>query len=399
MSDLEQYDGRKKYLALGAGAALLAAVGGYFMGQAGDGAAPASTETAEANSGGETEEEDHGQEGFIELAAPAMATAGIVTETVRPGSLSSEILAQATVTAPPQGRASLTARADGAVTRINKRLGDPVGAGETIALIESRDAAAIAAERSAAAARATAANATLNRERRLFAAKITARQDLEAAEAASAQANAEVRRTQAAMTAAGVTADGRHLAVRSLISGRITKADAELGAYVSAGTELFEVANPRSIQIEASVTAADAARIRPGDAAVIELPAGGTLAATVRSSTPSLNLESRAATIVLAPSGTPAGLVQGQGLRVRITPNGSVTSGRITVPEEAVQSVEGRDVVFVRVAKGFQATPVTVGARGDGRVEITGGIPSGAVIATKGAFSLKSQLGASEAEH
>lgn len=398
MIDLDQYDGRKKHFAIGAGAALLAAVGGYFIGQAGDSAAPAAETAAEAKTG-EAAEEDHGKEGFIELAAPAMATAGIVTETVKTGSLSSEILAQATVAAPPEGRASLTARADGAVTRISKRLGDPVGAGETIALIESRDAAAIAAERAAAVARATAANAALNRERRLFAAKITARQDLEAAEAASAQANAEVRRTQAAMTAAGVTGDGRHLAVRSLISGRITKVDAELGAYVSAGAELFEVANPRSIQIEASVTAADAARIRPGDSAVIELPGGGTLAATVRSSTPALNLESRAATVVLAPSGSPAGLVQGQGLRVRITPNGSVTNNRITVPEEAVQSVEGRDVVFVKVANGFQATPVTVGARGDGRVELTGGIRAGMVIATKGAFSLKSQLGASEAEH
>jgi cobalt-zinc-cadmium efflux system membrane fusion protein len=38
----------------------------------------------------------------------------------------------------------------------------------------------------------------------------------------------------------------------------------------------------------------------------------------------------------------------------------------IGLPEEAVQSVEGRDVVFVKTAKGFQATNVTVGQRSGG---------------------------------
>src|SRR5690606_10373256 len=116
----------------------------------------------------------------------------------------SEILAQAAATAPPTGRSSLTARADGAVTSIYKRLGDGVGAGETVALLESREAAAITAERASAAARAQAATSALNRERRLFEEKITARQDLEAAQAETAQAQAELRRTEAAVRAAGV---------------------------------------------------------------------------------------------------------------------------------------------------------------------------------------------------
>ena len=390
---------RRKLIAVGAGVALLAGIGGVVIGRGTDSnQTTAATAPAEA-AGEEGKEEEHGPEGFVQVAPAALAAAGVQTEVASAGTFGSEILAQATVAAPPEGRSSLTARADGAVTRIFKRLGDPVGAGETVALLESRDAAAIVAERASAAARATAAGAALNRERRLFNAKITARQDLEAAQAEAAQAQAELRRTQAAVTAAGVTSDGRHLAVRSLIPGRITKAEAELGAYVSAGTELFEVANPNRIQVEAAVPAADAQRIRPGDRAIIELPSGGTVDAVVRSSTPSLNPESRAATVVLSPSGSPAELTQGQGVRVRITPRGSVTGGRIVLPEGAVQSLEGRDVVFVRTNNGFQATPVTVGSRSAGRVEILSGLRPGAVVVTTGAFQLKSHLGASEAEH
>ncbi|OYW46381.1 MAG: efflux transporter periplasmic adaptor subunit [Sphingomonadales bacterium 32-68-7] len=394
--DLDRTDDRRKLFAVAGGIALLAGVGGLLIGRTM--AEPTAAEPA-AEAGEHGEEEENGPEGFVAVAAENVASIGIKTEKVAAGALGSEILAQATATAPPQGRSSATARADGALTSISKRLGDAVGAGETIALLESREASAIMAERASAAARAQAATSALNRERRLFEENITARQDLEAAQAEAAQAQAELRRTEAAVRAAGVTSDGRHIAVRSLISGRITKMDAELGAFVSAGTELFEIANPRSVQIEAAVPWADAQRVRPGDPAVIELGGGETLQASVRSTTPSLDPESRAATVVLSPAGVPAGLTQGQAFRVRITPRGSATDSRIVLPEGAVQSVEGRDVVFVQVRGGFQATPVTAGGRSGGRIEILEGLKPGAVVATEGAFVLKSQLGASEAEH
>ena len=386
---------RRTLLGGAAALAIVAAVGGVLIGRSTvpDGSATVEVQQAEA------EEEGHEREGFVAMTPARLEASGIRTERIQAGSLGSEIIAQATVTAPPEGQALVTARADGAVVRINKRLGDAVGPGEVIALLESRDAAAFVAERNAAAARAQAARAAAARERRLFNQRITARQDLEAADAARAQAEAELQRAEAAVRAAGVTGNGRYLAVRSPIGGRITEVDTQLGAYVSAGAELFNVADPRSIQIEAAVPAGEAQRIRPGDPAEIELPGGGSEAATVRSATPALNPESRTATVVLQTSGVPAGLVQGQAVRVRIVPRGSVSTGAIVLPEEAVQQVEGRDIVFVQVNGGFQATPVTVGRRAAGRAEITEGLRPGMTVVTAGAFALKSELGASEAEH
>ena len=180
--------------------------------------------------------------------------------------------------------------------------------------------------------------------------------------------------------------------------GRVARLDTQLGAYVSAGTELFHVADPRRIQIDASVPAPEAQRIQPGDPAKVELPNGGIVEATVRSITPSLDPQSRSATVVLQLGGSPGGLTQGQAVRVRITPRGSQESG-IILPEEAVQQIEGRDMVFVQTKGGFQATPVSVGSRSGGRVEILEGLSAGQTIVTQGAFALKSQLGASEAEH
>lgn len=384
--------GRNRTVAAVGAAALLAGVGGMLIGRS-IGDPPAAIDQSEEGA----VKQEHGREGFVPMTAEKMAASGIAVERIEAGSLASEILAQATITAPPDGQALLTARADGAVVRINKRLGDPVSAGETIALLESREAAAFVAERNAAAARAQAARAAATREQRLFSAKITARQDLEAAIAAQRMAEADLQRSEAAVRAAGVVGE-RYLAIRSPIGGRITEIDTQLGAYVSAGAELLNVSNPRSIQAEAAVPAADAQRIQPGDRALVELSNGGLVEARVRSITPALDPQSRAATVVLQMVGAPGGLAQGQAVRARITPRGSNAS-RIVLPEEAVQQVEGRDVVFVQVRGGFQATQVSTGSRSGGRVEILNGLSPGQTVVTRGAFVLKSQLGASEAGH
>lgn len=384
---------RNRLMAGIAAAALVAGVGGVLIGRSmsDQPVAVAPAEEGEA-------EEEHGPEGFIPMTTERLAASGLAVERVEPGSLLSEIIAQATVTAPPEGRALLTARADGAVVRINKRLGDPVGAGETVALLESRDAAAFVADRNAAAARERAAHAAWLREERLFRARITAKQDLEAAQAAHDATEVELLRTNSAVRTAGVTGGGRYLAVRSPISGRITEVDTQLGAYVTAGAELFNVSDPRRIQIDAAVPVGDAQRIRPGDRAQIELPNGGLVEASVRSVTPALDAQSRAATVVLQLNGAPGGLTQGQAVRARITPRGTQQRG-IVLPEEAVQQIEGRDMVFVQAKGGFQAVAVSVGSRSGGRVEILSGLRTGQTVVTEGAFVLKSQLGASEAEH
>src|SRR3546814_1101337 len=65
----------------------------------------------------------------------------------------------------------------------------------------------------------------------------------------------------------------------------------------------------------------------------------------------------------------------------------------IVITYEALQTLEGRDVVFVRTKEGFRAQSVTVGQRSAGRVEILSGLKPGQIVATKNAFLLKAELG------
>ena len=75
------------------------------------------------------------------------------------------------------------------------------------------------------------------------------------------------------------------------------------------------------------------------------------------------------------------------------------SAGTVTIPAGAVQSVENRQVVFVRTPTGFTATPVTIGQSSGANVTITSGLTGSEEIASANSFTLKAELGKGEAEH
>lgn len=380
---------RKWIMVAGLATALAVVLAVIFSGSSGG--------SAENQGAANTAEGHHSEkEGLVEMTKEQQRASEIGIFDVTAGSLDAEIIAQGSVASSPQGQAILSAGAEGRITSIKKRLGDPIRRGETVATIESREAAAISSELISAESRAALARSQLNREQRLYDEKITARADLETARAENQQAAAEARRASQAAAASGVS--GRFIAVRSPIDGRITSSPAILGSYVNPQDELFRIANPNLIQIEAAVPAQDARNIATGAAATVET-SEGEISARVLAVTPAADPENRAAIVVLAPASGTA-LVPGEYLRVRIRQQtASNQPAALIVPAEAVQSVEGRSVVFVKTISGFRARSVTTGAKSGGRIEIVGGLEAGEQIAGKNAFLLKSELGRGEAEH
>ena len=342
--------------------------------------APASTQTE----GGTPE---------IKIPAEYLSIAKIAVEPVVSGSLEAEILAAGTVTAPPNSEAVIVARASGNISRINRQLGDTVSAGETLAQVDSMEATSMAADRSVANAKVDLARKNFARESSLFQQGVAPRQDMESAQSALAVAESEAQRASAVARAAQVSVDGKSVAVVSPIAGKITAQAGTLGGFVQPQTELFRVAGTGQVQIEASVSAADISRIATGDKASIVAANGAPVAATVRSVTPTVNGSTRAATVVLTPiSGTGARtLVVGEGVQARLRVKSSPNNA-ISVPEDAVQNVDGRDVLFVRTKEGFKIQPVLVGTRSGGVAQIVSGIGAGEQVATRNAFLIKADM-------
>ena len=126
------------------------------------------------------------------------------------------------------------------------------------------------------------------------------------------------------------------------------------------------------------------------------MPDGNSVEARIRAVTPTLSGETRSATAVLDVPGS--GLQPGLAVRVRLLPSRGGSTTAIALPEEAVQSLNGGDVVFVRTPQGFRARPVRTGQRSAGRIEIISGLAPGQTIATTNAFLLKAELGKSAGE-
>ena len=334
----------------------------------------------------------------VAMTQQALSASQITVAPAASGELDAAILASATVEATPDAEAVLTARAPGTVSRIMVRIGDLVRAGQTLALVESRDASQIAADRSAASARVTLAARQLERERGLLAQGVTPRADYEAAQANLAVAQADARRASAAAGAARVSGDGRSVAVVSPDSGRVTNAGANLGQFVAAETELFRVADPRRLQITASVPPADAGRVREGDRVELTTTDGRKIEGRVRSSTGVVDPQSRTATVVITPTSGGSTLAPGQLVQARILASGGAAKSGVMVPQDAVQTLGSDTVVFVRTGQGFRAQPVQVGSRSGGMVAITGGLAAGTQIATTNAFLLKAEIEKESAE-
>lgn len=328
----------------------------------------------------------------IEITAAGIRTSAITVASAAAGELDAAIPASATVQATPDAEAMLTARAPGTVTRIFKRIGDPVRIGDTLALVESRDASTIAADRSAAAARVTLASKQLARERSLLAQGVSPRADYETAEANLAVAQADAGRASAAAGAVRLAADGRSIAVVSPVAGRVTAATASLGQFVSAETALFRVADASRLQITASLPPADAPRVRTGDRVELTTADMRTIAGRVRSSTGVIDRDTRSATVVIEPLGGGGTFVPGQLIQARVFASGGATGSGVTVPQDAVQTIGDKTVVFVRTRAGFKAQTVQVGSRSGGLVAITAGLNPGTPIATTNAFLLKAEI-------
>jgi cobalt-zinc-cadmium efflux system membrane fusion protein len=327
----------------------------------------------------------------LKLDPAYLEVVGIRTEPVSAGSLNADVIATASVHAEIRGEGVLTAHVAGTVISLTKRVGDPVRRGEVIATVESREASAIAAQREIAQSRLALARSVMAREKDLYEKRVTPRQDLERAQSELEAAEAELRRAQAAMEAEHVTSDGRAVSVVSPLTGKVISRTAELGMFVRAETELFRVADPSFIDVDAAVSVADAQRIAIGDSARIITRSGATLQAVVATITPTANERTRAATVVLDPLPGQQPLTPGDVVTVEISPKSSARGGFV-VTEEAVQRVNEQDVVFVRTAEGFIVRPVVVGTRSAGRAEIVSGLNADDVIATSNAFLIKAEL-------
>lgn len=350
-------------------------------------AAPA-PEEKDAEHGG------HGEAGLVPLKPADAAAAGVSVVTPGRGG-GSDILLPGRVALAANALAALGAPVSGAVERVHVSAGAAVSAGSPIATLRSADAASGRASLDAAAAGARAAQAAASRDRRLFEAGVVARQDWEASQAAAEKAQADQRAAQAQVRAMGGPGANGVAVLRSPIKGVVTRLDTQVGGFLAQGALVAEIADPSRAEYVFDAPAAAAGSIRLGQVIQVQTPDGEEASATISAVAPGAS-GGNTAVVRATPSGKTAPV--GSVVSARVM-TGANAGGAIIVPSEAIQTVEGRPVVFVVEAGGFRATPVTPARVAAGSTEILRGLAGTERIAGKGAFLLKAELGKGEAGH
>ncbi|MBN9560372.1 MAG: efflux RND transporter periplasmic adaptor subunit [Alphaproteobacteria bacterium] len=346
--------------------------------------------------------------GKVTMTAEQIAAAGIAVSPIGDGTLIDHIMVPGTVTANVDKLARVTARVGGIVADVRKRLGSSVSAGETLAVIESREIADAKGEFLAAGRTAKLAEVTLARETKLWQLRISAEQDLLQARAKTEEARIRLDLGRQRLSALGLSdaeiealphqpvAALRRLEVRAPIAGRITERAAVTGAAVAADAELFSIADLATVWVEMVVPPRDLPLVREGQAVTAAGEGGAQGEGRVVFLNPFLDAQTRSARAV-AEFDNHAGTWR-PGAFTTVSFAAVERKVPLLAPRAAVHEVGGKKVVFVRSADGFEQREVTLGGEGEAAVEVVSGLEPGVEIAVSNTFALRAELGRAQAE-
>jgi cobalt-zinc-cadmium efflux system membrane fusion protein len=258
------------------------------------------------------------------------------------------------------------------------------------------------AKRLAAHERFTLAAEAMQREERVYRSGIFATREVADAEAALRQAEFEVAAAADAVRLRGGTPGGGHvLALTSPLAGRVMERTVTIGETAPPEKPLFTVVNLDSVWVQLNVYPRDLPAVRVGLPVSIATDAapGRVLVGRVAYVGDTLDETTRTARVrcVIA---NPDGLLKPE-MFVRGGIRAASRAPVIVVPRDAVQSLEGRRVVFVPGERpgAFRALEVQAGETRDGQTEIVSGLRPGDRVVIHGAFLVKAQAMKGELGH
>jgi cobalt-zinc-cadmium efflux system membrane fusion protein len=341
---------------------------------------------------------------MIALSDAQLKAAGVTLAAAAPAAIKVAITLPGEIRFNEDRTAHVVPKLAGVVTSVHAELGQNVKQGQVLAVIASSGLSEQRSELLSAQRRFALASTTFEREQRLWQDKISAEQDYLQAKQAMHEAEIAVRNARqkidALGTGAAADASGNlnRLELRAPFDGVVMEKHLALGEAVKEDANVFTISDLSSVWAELAVPPKDLNRVRVGEtvmvkASAFEAQASGKI--TYVGSLLGEQTRTAKARVALANpdrSWRP-------GLFVNVEVLSGQADAAVVVSTEAIQTVEDKPVVFVKVAGGFRAQPVVVG-RSDGKLtEVLQGLQAGAQYASAGSFVLKAELGKDSAEH
>jgi cobalt-zinc-cadmium efflux system membrane fusion protein len=346
--------------------------------------------------------EGHGEPGSVAMTVEIQKQNGVVVTPAQKQRLTGVISATGKVEVNADRIAHVSPRISGKIVTVRASLGDSVSLGQTLVTLDSVELGEALSRYHQSRTKLALARSNMERIKTLVEKKIAARKDILQAESDYKIAQVELHSDAERLSLYGVAPSSLRgqgharplLPVRSPIGGIITEKHAIVGELSDPSKNLFTVADLSSVWVLIDINEKDLARVHKGQAAIVTVGAF-----------PDLKLKGRITYIADLVDGTTRTVkarieVANPARKLKPEMFASVELALpadvqpvLAVPEDALQDLDGKKVVFIAEHDAeFAARPVQAGRTANGMVEIVSGLKEGERYAIKGAFILKSEV-------
>ena len=346
--------------------------------------------------------DEHGEVGSVKMTAELQKLNGVVVAAAKKQRLAGSISATGKVEANADRIAHVSPRISGKIVAVRASLGDSVSSGEALATLDSVELGEALGRYHQSKTKLALAQSNMDRIKGLVEKKIAARKDILQAETDYKTAQTELHTDEERLSLYGVAiADlkgDNHkrplLPVRSPISGTITEKHAIVGELSDPSKSLYTVADLSSVWVMVDINEKDLAKVRKGQGAIVIVGAF-----------PDQKLRGRItyiADLVDESTRTVKARIEVANPGRKLKPEMFATVELalaadappvLAVPEDALQDLDGKKVVFVAENDAeFAARQVQAGRTAADMVEIVSGLKEGENYAIKGSFILKSEV-------
>ncbi len=186
--------------------------------------------------------------------------------------------------------------------------------------------------------------------------------------------------------------------VAAPISGQVLSRQVQLGGVASEGQVLFEIGDLSHLWVDLHIFGADTQHITSGvPVTITRMTDGVSQATTLERVLPGTATASQS-TVARATITNDDGLWRpGAAVRARIVV--ASTPAPLVVPLTALQTLEGREVVFVRQGDVYSPRAVTLGSRDARQVAVLEGLQAGDQVVVEQSYTVKADLGKAGAAH
>lgn len=345
------------------------------------------------------------EEGKIKLTDQQITESGITTQTAGAEHIKSVITLPGEIRFNEDKTTHVVPRLAGVTEAISANLGDQVKKGQVLAVIASTGLADQRSELLSAQKRLELAHATFERQKGLWDAGILAKKDYLQAQLALREAEISANNAQQKLMALGaspnVSSNSGSLnryEIRAPFDGRLVEKHLALGEAVKEDASIFTISDLSSVWAEIIVSAKDLNVVRVGDKVTIKATAFESTASGTVSYVGELMGEQTRTAKARVTLANPQ-MAWRPGLFITVEVVAKETEVPVAVPSDAIQTINDKPTIFIRVPGGFIAQPITTGLS-DGKVtEIITGLKPGTEYAVNGSFVIKSELGKSSAAH